>query len=80
MSAEDLRKAMLNLMAVLREEIRCTEVDADRYGVASADMPDQPVSQVLRSIAIRHRVRLLELRSRLAAARSDYVILFGAEP
>ena len=80
MSAEDLRKAMLDLMDVLSGDIIKTEALADELSrVAVALSAHQSGAEAIRDTAVRKRVQAMELRGKLAALRESYAAQFNSE-
>ena len=79
MNASDLQRAMLKLMSVLSNDIATTQAMADELTQAAAVLSDQPEAEAIRDIAVRKRVRVLELQGRLAALREEYAARFPLE-
>ena len=76
MSDQDVRKAMLDEMDTLSEEIITTEAAANGLVEAAVELSDWPGAEAIREVARRHRVQALELRGQLAALREEYATKF----
>jgi hypothetical protein len=80
MSAEDLRKAMLDLMAALSDDIIRTEAIADELTQAAMALSDhQRGAKAIRDTAVHKRVEAIELRGKLAALHESYAARFNSE-
>ena len=80
MSAEDLRKAMLDLMAALSDDIIRTEAIADELTRAAVALSGhQQGAKAIRDTAVRKRVGAIELRGKLAALHESYAARFNSE-
>ena len=79
MNAWDLQRAMLKLIDVLSNDIATTQATADELTRAAAALSDQPEAEAILDIAVRKRVRVLELQGRLAALREEYAARFPLE-
>jgi hypothetical protein len=77
MSAEGIRRAMLDLMDALSGEIIRTEAIAEELTrTAIALSGHLPNADAIRDTAVRKRVQAIELRGKLAALREEYAERF----
>ncbi|MDN3569254.1 hypothetical protein [Methylobacterium longum] len=79
MSAEDVRKAMLDLMDAISDQATRTEMTADVLMHAAEQMFGEADAEAMRDAVRRQQVSALELRGRLAALRHEYAERFPLE-